>query len=236
MISPPVYARARSLTGFGELVSSRGGDVGALLDAAGLDADVLARPEALIPFARAAALLDHTAQVLELPDFGLRLGDYQDISVLGPVALAARHAGDVREALQALVRHMPYHTPGTQLSLDEGADSGTAHLHCGLPGFAGQPSRQVVELSYILACKFLRMVTKEAGADWQVGFPHSPGVGPARYRKAFGCAVRFDQPFDVLMFPTRLLEVKIDQANDEMRRSAERYIANVVRRHPVDIG
>jgi AraC-like DNA-binding protein len=235
-ISLPVYARARSLTGFAEVASSRGGDVAGLLEAVGLDADLLTNPDAMIPFRPAAALLDRAAETLELPDIGLRLGDYQDMSILGPVALTARHAADVREALQALVRHMPYHTPGTQLSLNTDTAAGVTSLHCGLPGFDGPPSRHVVELSYVIACKALRMIAQDAGTDWQVNLPHSPAVSATCYRKAYGCTVCFEQPFDALIFPSELLDARIDQANDELRRKAERYINDVVQRFPLDIG
>jgi AraC-like DNA-binding protein len=235
-ISLPVYVRARSLTGFAELVSGRGGDFGALLEAVGLDADVLSRPDAMIPFRSGAALLDRAAETLKLPDIGLRLGDYQDISILGPVALTARYAADVREALHAIVRHMPYHTPGTQLSLNTDTAAGVTSLHCALPGFDGPPSRHVVELTYVIACKVLRMIAQDAGADWQVNLPHPAGVSLARYRKAYGCTVCFEQPYDVLIFPSVLLDVRIDQANDELRRKAERYINDVVQHFPLDIG
>ena len=235
-ISVPVYARARSLTGFAEVVNNQGGDVEALLQSVGLNADLLTNPDAMIPFGPAAALLDRAAETLELPDIGLRLGDYQDMSILGPVALTARYAADVREALQALVRHMPYHTPGTRLTLKTDRAAGVTSLHCGLPGFDGPPSRHVVELSYVIACKVLRMIAQDAGADWQVSLPHSAGVSLARYRKAYGCTVCFEQPFDALTFPSGLLDVRIDQANDELRRKAERYINDVVQRFPLDIG
>ncbi|CAE6817740.1 HTH-type transcriptional regulator VirS [Paraburkholderia nemoris] len=234
-ISLPVHVRARTLTGFAELVNRHGGDPEAMMVSVGLHPQVLGTPDAMIPFVRAAALVDLAAEMLGLPDFGLRLSEYQDVSILGPIALAARYAANVRDALQVVGRLMPYHTPGTELSLDSTA-SGTTCLRCALPGSEGLPARQVVELAYVLACKFLRMVTRDAGADWIVSFPHGRGTSLARYRKAFGCTVRFDQPVDALMFPSRLLDVVIDQADDELRRSAERYIANVMRRHPLDIG
>ena len=235
-MSVPVYARVRSLTGFAEVVGIHGGDVVALLESVGLDADLLINPDAVVPFGTAAALLDRAAETLGLPDIGLRLGDYQDLSILGPVALTARYATDVRDALQALVRHMPYHTPGTELSLNTDTATGVTSLHCGLPGFDGLPSRHVVELSYVIACKALRMIAHDVGADWQVNLPHPAAVDPERYRQAYGCSVCFEQPFDALTFPSGLLDVSVDQANHELRRKAQRYINDVVQRFPLDIG
>jgi hypothetical protein len=89
--------------------------------------------------------------------------------------------------------------------------------NCGMSCVAttGAPSRQVVELSYANACKFLRLLTQHDGAGWRVSFRHSQALSPARYRKAFGCAVTFDQPHDALSFPSRLLDVAIDPAQRE---------------------
>ena len=80
------------------------------------------------------------------------------------------------------------------------------------------------------------MIAQDDGGDWQVNLPHPAASALARYRKAYGCTVCFEQPFDALMFPSALLDVSIDQANDELRRKAERYINDVVQRFPLDIG
>ena len=235
-ISLPVHVRARSLTGFDQLVSSHGGSVAALLAWVGLDPELLRRPDATLSFAQAAALLDHSAEMLDLPDIGLRLAAYQDISVLGPLALVVRHAANVREAVDGVARHLPYNMPGARLNLHVDAANDSAELRYELRGDDGAPSCQVVELSYANACKFLRLLTQHDGAGWRVSFRHSQALSPARYRKAFGCVVTFDQPHDALSFPSRLLDVAIDPANAELRRNAERYVRNVVRRFPLDIG
>ena len=197
------------MTGFDQLVKSHGGNVAALLAWAGVDPQLLRTPDATLSFAQAAALLDHSAEMLDLPDIGLRLAAYQDISVLGPIALVARHAANVREAVNGIARHLPYHTPGARLSLHVDAADGSAELRYELHGDGAVPSRQVVELAYVIACKFLRLVTQDEGAGWQVSFHHSPGLSLARYRKTFGCVVAFDQPHDALSFPSRLLDVAI---------------------------
>ena len=233
--SAPVLMRARSFAGFRELVTSRGGNVEALLASVGLDPRVLGEPEAAVPFARGAALLEQAAEALDLPDIGLRLGAYQDISVLGPVALVARHATDLRGALEGIGRHMAYHNTGMRLDLSVDAIAGEARLQCALRIDENVPVRHAMELTFVVASKFLRTITQSDGIGWDVRFRHAPGLSSARYRKAFGCAAIFQQPFDAISFPARLLDTAVDTANAELRRQAERYIAHVVRRFPLDI-
>ena len=42
-----------------------------------LDPELLRRPDATLSFAQAAALLDHSAEMLDLSDIGLRLARYR---------------------------------------------------------------------------------------------------------------------------------------------------------------
>lgn len=230
-----VYVRARALTGIDDLIRRHGGDVAAIFGAAGLDPQLLNRPDAIVRFDHAAALLDRGAEALRLPDIGLRLSAYQDISVLGPVALLARYARDVREALDGIARQLPYHTPGARLALHIDPATGDAQLRYALHGDEGAPGRHVVELAYAIACRFLRMITHSDGSDWQVRFRHSRPLSLASYRKLLGCAVTFDQHYDAVCIPARLLDVTIDSGNAELRRIAERYVSHVVRRFPLDI-
>src|SRR5206468_13112162 len=90
-----MLVRARALMGFAELVRSQGGDVAALLRHVRLKPGVLDEPDATLPLETVARLFEDAARSLDLPDFGLRLSRYPDISVLGVIALVARHAATV---------------------------------------------------------------------------------------------------------------------------------------------
>ncbi|MBL8376116.1 AraC family transcriptional regulator ligand-binding domain-containing protein, partial [Accumulibacter sp.] len=128
MNQAPLLVRARALTGFVELVSSLGGDAEGLLRNAGMTTQMLAQPEATISMPAAVALLENAAWQLAAPDFGLLLAQRQDFSALGPIALVARRADTVRNALVAIARNLPYHVARTSLRMDAGPGDGLAWL------------------------------------------------------------------------------------------------------------
>jgi AraC-like DNA-binding protein len=234
--APQVLIRARALTGFGELVTAHGGDPGALLREAGIAPAIVRQPEATLPLARVAALIDTAATVLGVDDFGIRLAGRQDISVLGAVALIARHSATVGDAIRAIARNLPYHTPGARLQLVAEPDARFTQFRYELTLPEGMPRRHVVELSYAVSIGFLRLVTGADGDDWRIGFRHGEGLSAARYRKAYGCAVRLGEDADWLAFPAALLAAPIDPGSEDLRREAERFVGNVIRRFPLDVG
>ena len=65
---------------------------------------LLDNEDALLPVAKLVRLLEDAARTLGVPDFGLRVAQAQDISVLGPVAVAIQNSPTVGEALQVASR------------------------------------------------------------------------------------------------------------------------------------
>jgi len=228
--------RARALMGFADLVRSRGGDIASLMRHANLKIAILDQPDATVPLEAVARLLERAARALDMPDFGLQLSRYQDISVLGAVALIARHAATVGDALSGISRNLPFHIAAARIRLLQDARLGYSQLRYELDTNPGSPRRQAIELSIAVAHGFLRLVTAESGKDWHVAFMHRAGLSPARYRKFFGCTVGFGEVADMVIFPTPLLAVAIDAGNAQLQAAAERYVGNLIRRFPLDIG
>lgn len=227
--------RARAVTGFEELVTKLGGNPARLLRKAGFTTDALRDLETPLPLARMAVLLDQVARDLDAPDFGLQLAKFQDISVLGPIAMIVRFSPTLGEALQAIARSMPYHSSGASLLMTEDIDPAYVCLRYELMLDADVPRRQAVELSYATSYQFLRMSSGSSGKDWRLLFRHASGLSRARYRKHFDAEVHLGQPIDAICFPKTLLAVPIDQENRALRQLAERFVNNVVRRHSLDI-
>jgi AraC-like DNA-binding protein len=228
--------RARALTGFADLVARHGGDVRAMLAAAGLAPQVLDAPDSPLALTRMAALLHAAASSLGVPDFGLQLARSRDINVLGPVALFARHAATVGDACAAIQRNLPYHTPGMHFYI--GPDPA-------LPGYTeirftadldqSAPLQQITELWLGMVHNFLSSVTRDDGRAWRVEFRHSSTLPASCYRQYFSGTVCSRQPHDRVCIPTSLMAVEVAPGNSMLQEAAERYVSSVIRRFPLDI-
>ena len=156
--------------------------------------------------------------------------------MLGVIALIARHSATVGDALRGMSRNFSYHIASARIRLLDGEPAGCAQFRYELDRDPRVPRRQVIELSIAVAHGFLRIVTADAGVDWHVGFVHGKGFRIDRYRRFFGCSVGFAEEADRVVFPSRLLEVRMDAGNQQLQVAAERYVSNLIRRFPLDIG
>lgn len=235
MNTSPLLVRARALTGFAELVSELGGDAEGLLHEVGLSAQMLVRPEATISMPGAVALLENAASQLATPDFGLLLAQRQDYSALGPIALVARRADTVGNALIAIARNLPYHVARTSLRMEAGPTEELVWLRYELPSEICGAHRQSVEMCCLLLIQTLRMLRGDIGADWQVLLAHPAGVPLSRYREFFECEVACQQAGNGVIIPKTLLQQRLDSGNPHIRVAVERFVAHLIRRNPLDL-
>ena len=110
--------RAASLRGFATLVRELGGDPAEHLTRFGLPRDALDGDDGLIPITAHDLMLDTAAHELSCPDFGLRLASFQDLTILGPLALAIQASSTVAEALQCASRFMFVHSPALSVAVE----------------------------------------------------------------------------------------------------------------------
>jgi AraC-like DNA-binding protein len=189
-----------------------------------------------LALSRMALLLHNSASTLGVPDFGLQLARSRDVNVLGPVALFARHAATVGEACAAIVRNLPYHTPGVQLRI--GADParpGYTQICIDAAFGPDVPRQQIIELWLGMTQNFLLSVTHDAGADWLAEFRHSSTLPATCYRQYFNGSVHSQQAHNRLSLPSRLMEVAVAPGNSVLQEAAERYVSSVIHRYPLDI-
>lgn len=231
-----VLIRARALTGFDTLVRKHAGDPEALLKSAGISPTAMTSPDSTLPLNRLAEVLEAASQKLNVPDFGLQLAEEQDISVLGTVAMIARNSADIASALNGVARYLPYHTPGASLCLRD-SENPTSVLVCyDLKLAENAPRAQIMELSYAVAWNFFRLISGDTGKSWKISFQHSPAGSSAQYRRHFSGSVDFNQHLDAITLPRHLLALPINPDSAKLRAITERFISNVLRRHPIDIG
>jgi len=79
-----------------------------------------------------AALFDDTARILNYPEFGIKLAEYQGMDILGPVSVIARSSANVGNAIQSIARYLHLHLPCPENHRPHrDRRRGAAPLHCG---------------------------------------------------------------------------------------------------------
>ena len=95
----PYLARSQILTGFAPLARSLGLVPERLARSVGLDLSSLNDLDARISAKAFTDLLQRSAALSKLEDFGLRLAESRELGILGPVGIVIRQETDLRSAL-----------------------------------------------------------------------------------------------------------------------------------------
>ncbi|WP_405970794.1 AraC family transcriptional regulator [Streptomyces sp. NBC_00988] len=222
-----VYVRAAGLRGLPELVADLGGDTPGLMERFGVRAADVESDDALLPAATAARLLQGAAKALGCPDFGLRLAARQDLSILGPLAIAIENSPTVGAALDCASRFLFVHSAGAHVSQQSDPErfAGTSVVVY-RPSRPGEPQpAQAVDAGLGLVHRILLASLGDYGLR-SVYLPHPPLASVATYTDFFGADVHFDKQDALLRVPTRLFETAVSsRANSELREIVVDYLA-----------
>jgi AraC-like DNA-binding protein len=218
------FIRTTSFAGFRELVASLGGNPEALLQRFRVKSELLDDEDARVPFRSLVGLLECAAEELHCPDFGLRMAEYQNLHVLGPIALIARNAASVGQALTEIVRFIGYHSSGIQLDLDFSEPSAPRLvIELRLPG----PQRQMTELAMGVAHNTMKLL---CGAHFSARRVLLCGVSPlpaARYRRYFQAETHVSQACNALVMTPQQLEQRIEQQDPQLHRMLVQYLDQI---------
>jgi hypothetical protein len=190
--------RSSVLTGYRDLVTSLSGDPAALLRRFRIDAAALQRQDALISFRAVVKLLEATALSLKCPDFGLRMSQQQDLTILGPVALIGLNSPTVGDALRAMIDHLNFYSP-IVLTTIENHGSEQVYLTYDLALDREPHKRQLIELALGLYCRDMQMLTQGRFVPVSVMFRHAPMLPQRAYRTYFGSRARFGQSINAIV-------------------------------------
>lgn len=218
-------ARAGSMRGFLALVRKLGGNPDELLEQHRLTSHMLEDENALVPADQVRRLMESTAYVLRCPDFGLQLANYQDISTLGPLAIAIQHSQTAREAVANASRYLFLQVGSLSLSvMSDAANPELAELRYDvwMPNMPVAP--QSHDLTLGITHRIIGLMFGERYRLHSVSLPHKPVAAPAIYQRFFGAPVRFAEPYAALRIPRSLLDEPIPTFNETMRELAIHYL------------
>jgi AraC-like DNA-binding protein len=229
--------RSAGLRGFRAEVEALGGDavdlaVRARLDPAALDADDL-----LVPDVAVATVLEIAAAELGRPDLGLRVAARQDLSMLGPLALAIENSPTIADALECTSRYLFVHAPAMRIWAEPDPDGtpGVEALRYDVTAPGITPPRQGTDLSLGTLHRNIRTLAGGSYGLRGVDLPYAPAAPRATYEEFFGARVRFEQPAARLRLPTSLGALPLTDRDETVRRLALDFLARQSPAHDVTL-
>jgi AraC-like DNA-binding protein len=221
-----IKIRAAAIRGVDHLIDELGGDAPGLLAGFGVSPGDLNSENGLLSAATAGRILRKAARVLDCPDFGLRLAARQDMSMLGPLALAVGNCDTVGDGLDCASRFLFVHNQA--LTLSRAADP---ERHAGIGAVAYQMSHpdlprepQTIDAGLGLLHRIL--ITMSGGYQLLgVYVPHPPLTDESVYADFFGAPIRFNARQALLRVPTKLFSQPMSTpVNPELRRMVVDYL------------
>lgn len=214
--------RADCARGFSELVRRLGGDPEPLLREALLEPVALADPHAYISHRGLIQALERAAQILDCPDFGLRLAAEQDISVLGPMAVVMSNAPTVGDALESGAKYLYTHAPAVQFSLHPAERSEQVLLKLDMIFPRLGRCRQASELHIGLLHRIVGLLSQGRCRPLGVTFRHRPIA--FNHAQIFGVPVTFEAEADALVVAAKDLLDPIRGRDQQLQEIAAGYL------------
>lgn len=224
--------RASSLVNIPELIDELGGDSAALLREAGVSPLLVGDYNRFIPYSALTVLVGRASEELDLPDFGLRVSRVQNLEMLGPIAVLARNADTVESALVGVIKYLHTYSPAIRAELH---DEGRLARFSFVITPARMPYRNhLIELALGVILGMFRLLTSSDFRVERVTFAHSAMSEPAVYRDHFDAPVTFGAEYNSLLFPTGVLDRRIDGGDDQAHLLARRFLGTQHRHLGVD--
>jgi len=219
--------RASGLRGYEALMRELGADPVAMLRRYRISPKRLQDDEALLPLRSVVHLFEASASATQCPDFGLRLAEAQDISVLGPIAIAMQNAPTVASALETASRYLFVHSPGMSLTLHDQSQlvpkAVELRFELQVPGEASL--RQTIDVCLADVHRMVELLAGDRSGLLAVALPHTPLASLSVYRRFFGAPVHVEQPHGGLHIARATFEKSLQGVNHALRKIAVDYLA-----------
>jgi AraC-like DNA-binding protein len=218
--------RSSALTHYAAVARSVGIDPGQMLKRVGLPVACLQDPDIRVAVNRVGRLLEDSAATAGIDDFGLRMSERYDLSMLGPVALVIREQATVGSAMQALSRYGHFQNESWRTDFRRHGDIFTLKSWF----FGIKAGRQSIQVTIGNIYRILRYFLGERWCALEVHFVHSAPAEPRFLKGFFGCKVIFESEFDGIVCEASDMNRPIKTANPALARRAQKYMERIATR------
>ena len=208
-----------------EILQGLGANTATILSAVGLDPQILADPENVIPFLTLGRLLDECVAATGCEHFGLLVGQRSSPSSLGLVGLLVEHSPIVRVALDNLVRFYHLHD-GRGVPIME-MTQGTATLGYAIFENSVPSAPQIIDAVVATEFNVMRRLCGEAWRPIEVMLPRQKPHSSKPFDSFFDLSVRFGAEHGAIVFSNACLEQTVPAANGLIRGLLENRLEEV---------
>jgi AraC-like DNA-binding protein len=210
----PDLIRVSALHGYIELIESKLVNPDALLSRVGLDRKQLTEPNNFIQYQQLIELLKITAKELNLPYFGLELGRWQSLNILGSVGYLIGNCDTLETALKNLTKYYHVHQNSADLLLEIGQDyvklSFLIRSNLKISVYHG------ADLALSVGVNLLKQLTDDKIKLHRLELPHSCDENPSVYRQALGQVPAFNCAHTALVFDKKYLKLAIKNSDKQL--------------------
>jgi AraC-like DNA-binding protein len=219
--------RTDALRNFDELVLGLEGNPLALLRTCKIEPSLLQSKNGVISYRLMVELLEHAANELHCPDFGMRLAASQAVQgatkLLGPVDVAMRNSPTLGDAFRYCADHVQAYNSALRLCFEKlPDDSRVFMLFEILLGLSNQ--QQAVEHSLALTQHAILAISAGQARAREVWFTHEPLAPMAAYRANFNATLRFGQSMNGMFFEQQDLDMPVPDTDPQLYEIATSFI------------
>lgn len=195
-----------NLTDFVDMSRKVGLDPYRQLRQAGISPMVLVDPQIRVPAKSVVQLLEDSAQLAGVEDFGLLVAEARQLATLGPLLIVMRDGATLRKALESMARYLHLLNEAMDLRIEVIGEIAAVRLEflVSAPGSMRQSAEFII-------CLWFRLLKLLSGKGWNprtVCFTHSAPANLASHRRVFGVPVRFNQDFNGILLSAADLDVE----------------------------
>jgi AraC-like DNA-binding protein len=206
-----------------EALQSYGVDFGALAREAGLDVELLARPNARFPAARIQRLWGLAVARVGDPLFGIRVGEQARPGIFHAVGLGIVSSTTLVKALQRIERYSNVVSTNGRIALVQ--QDPYVSLESRPTETMLMPSPETMEALVVALCRILRQCAGPAAIPVKVRLKHQSAAPVEAFREALGCPVEFNAPNIALVFDAKAAAQPLLSGNPELAAEADRLAA-----------
>lgn len=221
--------RATNLRGYDDLVKQKGHNPLPLLEKYNIPPAGTRYDSAFLTYKNVVSLLEESAKVLNFPDIGLRLAEFQGLDILGPISVIARSSSTVGEAIKSISRYIHLHSPALQISntvCSIGSQiAARFEFVIDNTGSVGYFS-QSYELSLSNSIQAMKLLCGHNFKPISIHFKHAQIADEKAYQDIFECPVLFNQNWSGIIWPIESFNLPLSSADHQTWQLAEQYLAS----------